>query len=62
MPTFQVVAVAPGLPLWLLDPLLTGIERTLHDAGAVRVWMSDEATPLTVMAELPARLMETGQG
>lgn len=54
MPTVQVATVTPGLPMWLLDPLLTGMESSLHEAGAVRVWLSNGASGLVVLAELPA--------
>lgn len=53
MPALHVVTVTPSLPLWVLDPLLTGIERSLHDAGASRVWVSDERPRLRVMADIP---------
>jgi hypothetical protein len=54
--TFPVVTVVPTLPLPVLDLVLTSIERTLNDAGALRIWVDSEGpTPgMTVMAEFPA--------
>lgn len=54
MPTpVHVLTVAPGLPLWLLDHVLSRIEQALREAGASRVWISDELPALAVMADLP---------
>ena len=52
MPPLHVLTVAPGLPVWLLDHVLTRIEHALHEAGASRVWISNDLPALAVMADL----------
>ena len=53
MPTLHVLTVAPGLPLWLLDHVLTDVEQSLVEAGACRVWIDPGLPDLAVLAELP---------
>jgi hypothetical protein len=54
MPTLHVLTVTPTLPHRVLDLVMTALEGALHEAGATRVWVSDELPHLAVMADLPA--------
>ena len=58
MPILHVLTVAPGLPAWLLDHVLTHLEHSLREAGASRVWISAELPALSVMADLPGDVLD----
>jgi hypothetical protein len=50
----RVLTVSSGLPLALLDAILTAAETALLAQGASRVWLAVGERPLTVMAEFDA--------
>jgi hypothetical protein len=59
MQSLHVLTVTPGLPVWLLDHLLTRVEQALDEAGASRIWISAELPQLAVMADLPRDAADT---
>jgi hypothetical protein len=54
VPTFHVLTVSPCLPVEVLEPVLTELERTLDELGASRVWIDPDRPAIAVMAELPS--------
>lgn len=50
----HVFTLGPGLPVRVLDQILTATERTLTQAGATRIWAERSAWGTVVMAEFPA--------
>jgi hypothetical protein len=53
LPT-RVLTLTPGLPLRVLDQILTATEQSLTEAGATRVWALRSTSGTVVMADLPA--------
>lgn len=53
LPAVHVLTVSSGLPLSLLDALLTRTEAVLHQYGAARVWIDPTGPGTTVLAEFP---------
>ncbi|MFC7497443.1 MULTISPECIES: hypothetical protein [unclassified Nocardioides] len=51
MHTVHVLTVSSGLPLELLDALLTRTEAILEEHGASRIWIDPAQPETTVMAE-----------
>ena len=50
----HVFTLGLGLPVRVLDQILTATEHTLTQAGATRIWAERSAWGTVVMAELPA--------
>jgi hypothetical protein len=50
----HVFTLGLGLPVRMLDQILTATEHTLTQAGATRIWAEPSAWGTVVMAELPA--------
>ena len=50
----HVLTLGLGLPLRVLDHILTATEHTLTQAGATRIWVERSAWGTVVMADLPA--------
>ena len=57
MALLHIMTVNPALPAPLLDRVLTHTEQALHAHGAARVWIAADQPPLTVMAEVPLRVL-----
>ncbi len=53
MPEVHVLTVSTGLPVRLLEALLTQTEAVLEDQGATRIWIDSSLPGTTVLAELP---------
>lgn len=50
----HVFTLGLGLPVRVLDQILTATEHTLTQAGATRIWAERSAWGTVVMAEIPA--------
>jgi hypothetical protein len=50
----HVLTLGLGLPVRMLDQILTATEHTLTQEGATRIWAERSAWGTVVMAELPA--------
>ena len=57
LPT-HVLTLTPGLPIRVLDQILTATEQSLTEAGATRVWALRSTSGTVVMADFP---VESGQ-
>jgi hypothetical protein len=55
--TVNVVSLARGLPIAVVDDILTATEEALVRLGATRVWVDPAQPGLAVMAELPADVL-----
>ena len=62
MPPLHVMTVAPGLPPWLLDHVLTRVEQALLEIGGSQVWISPDLPALAVMADIPPLEVELSDG
>lgn len=49
----HVLTLAPGLPIRVLDQILTVTEQSLTQAGATRIWAERSTSGTVVMAERP---------
>jgi hypothetical protein len=47
------LTLGPGLPIRVLDQILTATEESLTEAGATRVWAERSPSGMVVMADLP---------
>ena len=54
------LSLGPGLPIRVLDQILTATEEGLTEAGATRVWAERSPAGMVVMADLPAGADEQG--
>ena len=60
LPT-QVLTLTPGLPIRVLDQILTATEQSLIEGGATRVWALRSTSGVVVMADLPAETSQHGE-
>ena len=60
LPT-QVLTLSPGLPIRVLDQILTVTEQSLTEAGATRVWALRSTSGTVVMADLPVESGQAGE-
>lgn len=60
LPT-RVLTLTPGLPIRVLDQILTATEQSLTEAGATRVWALRSTSGTVVMADLPAEPGQHGE-
>lgn len=58
----HVFTLGLGLPVRVLDEILTATEHTLTQAGATRIWAERSAWGTVVMAELPKDANRQGEG
>ena len=56
-----VLTLTPGLPIRVLDQILTATEQSLTEAGATRVWALRSTSGTVVMADLPAEPGQPGE-
>ena len=60
LPT-HVLTLTPGLPIRVLDQILTATEQSLTEAGATRVWALRSTSGTVVMADLPKESGQPGE-
>jgi hypothetical protein len=53
VPELHVLTVNAGLPVRLLEALLTRTEAVLEEQGATRIWVDPARPGTTVLAEFP---------
>jgi hypothetical protein len=49
----RVLTLTDGLPVPVIDAILTTVEEALREAGAEHVWIDRSTTGLSVLATLP---------
>lgn len=60
-PPTRVLTLTPGLPIRVLDQILTATEQSLTEAGATRVWALRSTSGTVVMADLPGDGSQSGE-
>jgi hypothetical protein len=58
VPEVHVLTVSTGLPMRLLEALLTQTEAVLEEQGATRIWVDSSLPGTTVLADFPERVDE----
>lgn len=54
----HVLTLNPGLPIGVMDRILTTAEQSLTEAAATRIWAERGGFGIVVMADLPGARVE----